>query len=73
MKTVIYKYNVLHSLFEVETMNGRPKKKNLAQKPLFVRFTGKQYTALRKISEEDDVSIASIVRQAVAKYLRGRA
>ena len=53
-------------------MNGRPKKENLAEKPLLIRFTKKQYTTLKKISDQDDISIASIVRQAVAQHLRGR-
>ena len=57
--------------FCVKKMNGRPKKENLAERPLLIRFTKKQYDTLRKISGEDDISIASIVRSAVGKYLRG--
>ena len=69
MKTVIYKYTYSHSLFRVKKMNGRPKNENLAEKQLLIRFTKKQYTTLKKISAQNDTSIAAIVRQAVAQYL----
>jgi hypothetical protein len=51
---------------------GRPKNKNLANQQLLVRFTKEQYTKLREFAKREDVSITSIVRSAVTKYLEGR-
>lgn len=64
----------MHYVFWSKKMNsGRPKKENLAIQPMLIRFTKIQHTKLREISEKSDVSIASIVRLAVSKYLGGKA
>ena len=69
MKTVIYKYVSMYYVFWVKKMNGRPVNKNLAEKPLMIRFTKLQHKKLREISEKQDTSIASIVRLAVGIFL----
>ncbi len=50
---------------------GRSKNENLAVRPMMVRFTKKQHKELKVVSEKSDVSIASLVRLAVSKYLGG--
>ena len=60
-------------LFFMKKMNerGRPRRKNLAFQPIFIRFTKAQHEKLRGISAKKDISIMSIARRAVGKYLEG--
>lgn len=42
---------------------------NPKEKPITIRFTTEQYNSIEKLSKDNDVSLATIVRWAVKNYI----
>ena len=42
----------------------------MKSKPITIRFTEEQYAEIQKLSSENDVSIATIVRWAIKEYFK---